>query len=233
MHLVYIDDSKDENSCCFSAIIIPSERWTEALDHLIAFRRQIKQSHGIYTTIELHATDWLGGRGNVAPQTVRRDERARIFQAALRHFTGLPDCSIINAHGLRRNDELLFERLCNRIQENMRRRDSRALIISDEGKNYDGLVRRMRRHNPITGRFGGVLSRPIDRIIEDLVYRKSERSLFIQAADFCAFSLLRMENPTPSIIQRGLQNAFLILDPVLVKQAYGGDPRRLGIIRSN
>lgn len=233
MHLVYIDDSKDEGSCCFSAIIIPAERWSEALDHLIAFRRQIKQSHGIYTTIELHATDWLGGRGTIAPHTVKRDERAKIFQAALRHFTGLPNCSIINAHGRRREDDLLFERLCNRIQMNMQKRGSRAILISDEGKNYDGLVRRMRRHNPIPGRYGGVLARPIDRIIEDIVYRKSERSLFIQAADFCAFSLLRMESPTPAILQRGLQNAFLTLDPVLVKQAYAGDPRKLGIIRSN
>lgn len=233
MHLVYIDDSKDDASCCFSAIIIPSERWNEALEHLIAFRRKIKESHGVYTTIELHATDWLGGRGNVAPQTVRRDERAIIFRDALEHFTALPGAAIINAHGPRREDATLFERLCNRIQRNMETKNSRALIISDEGKNYDGLVRRMRRHNPIPGRFGGVLSRPANRIIEDIVYRQSDRSLFIQAADFCAFSLLRMEAPTPAIIQRNLQDAFLSLDPVLVKQAFAADPRKLGIIRAN
>lgn len=70
-----------------------------------------------------------------------------------------------------------------------------------------------------------------DRIVEDLVYRKSERSLFIQAADFCAFSLLRMEAPTPATIGHGLQDAFMLLEPVLVKVAYATDPRRLGIIR--
>lgn len=233
MHLVYIDDSKDDVSCCFSAIIIPAARWADALDHLIAFRRRIKAEHGVYTTIELHATDWLGGRGNVAPLTIRRDVRATIFREALKHFVALPDCSIVNAHGRRNEDELLFERLCNRIQRNMERRDSRALLISDEGKIYDGIVRRMRRHNPIQGRFGGVLQKPISRIIEDIVYRQSERSLFIQAADFCAFSLLRMESPTESIIRRGLEDAFLLLEPVLVKQAFSGDPRRLGIIRAN
>lgn len=231
MHLVYIDDSKDEQSCCFSAIIIPADRWLEALDHLVAFRRAIKASHGVYSTIELHATDWIGGRGNVAPSTIRRDERARIFQSALQHITQLPDCSIINAHGRRREEDTLFERLCNRIQRNMQSRNSRAMIISDEGKNFDPIVRRMRRHNPIAGRYGGVLQRPLDRIVEDLVYRKSDRSYFIQAADFCAFSLLRMESPTAAILRHGLENAFLLLEPVLEKRAYGSDHRQLGIIR--
>jgi hypothetical protein len=110
---------------------------------------------------------------------------------------------------------------------------SRALIISDEGKSFDAMVRRLRRYNPIPSRFGGPpLHRPLDRIIEDLVYRKSERSLFIQAADFCAYSLLRMEAPTPAIIKRGLSEAFMVLEPVLEKRAYAGDPRGLGIIRA-
>lgn len=232
MHLVYIDDSKDEQSCCFSALILPADRWMEALDHLIAFRRSIKAEHGIYNTIELHATDWLGGRGNVAPHTVRRDVRAQIFRQALRHFTGLPGCSIINAHAPRGRLDTLFERLCNRLQANMTKQNSRAIIISDEGKSFDSLVRRMRRHNPIQGHFGGVLHRPLDRIIEDPVYRKSERSYFIQAADFCAFSLLRMEAPTDAIRRHGLQDAFMELRPVLERRAFAGDPRKLGIIRA-
>ena len=124
MHLVYVDDSKDEQSCCFSALILPADRWAEALDHLIAFRRGIKASHGVYTTIELHATDWLGGRGNVAPTTIRRDERAVIFRQALEHFTELPDLAIINAHGRRRQEITLFERLCNRLQPTWRRNEA-------------------------------------------------------------------------------------------------------------
>jgi hypothetical protein len=123
--------------------------------------------------------------------------------------------------------------MCNRIQTNMEKQKSRAIIISDEGKNYDGLVRRMRRYNPIPSRFGGVHHCPLDRIVEDLVYRKSERSLFIQAADFCAYALLRMEAPTPSIRTRGLEDAFLELKPVLERRAYAKDPRKLGIIRGD
>jgi hypothetical protein len=234
MHLVYVDDSKDERSCCFSAIIIPAERWSDALEHLITFRRAIKKLFGIYTTIELHATDWLGGRGNVAPTKILRSQRASIFRAALRHYAEIPACSIMNAHGQRSQDSLLFERLCNRIQTNMAKQKSRAIIISDEGKSYDSLVRRMRRYNPIPRRWGGgVVHCPLDRIVEDLVYRKSERSLFIQAADFCAYALLRMESPTQAIITRGLQNAFMELKPALERRAYAKDPRKLGIIRGD
>lgn len=231
MHLVYVDDSKDERSCCFSAIILPAARWSDALDHLITFRRRIRDEHGVYTTIEMHATDWIGGRGTIAPRTVRRDERAAIFREALVHFTALPEACIINAHASRRGERQLFERLCNRIQANMVAQDSRALIISDEGKNFDQQVRRMRRYNPIQGRYGGVLHRPLDRIVEDLVYRKSDRSLFIQAADFCAFSLLRMEAPTRLVERLGLADAFMSLEPILEKRAYARDPRGLGIIR--
>ena len=231
MHLVYIDDSKDEASCCFSAIIIPAVRWSDALNHLIAFRRSIKDSHGVYVRIELHATDWLGGRGNIAPTTVMRSERAVLFRKALEQIALIPECAIINAHGPRRQESVLFERLCNRVQRNMAARNSHAILISDEGKNFDGLVRKLRRHNPIQGRYGRLLDRPLDRIIEDIVYRKSDRSLFIQAADFCAFSLLRFEAPTPKIERMGLANAFLSLERVLEKRAYGADPRRLGIVR--
>lgn len=234
MHLVYVDDSKDDKTCCFSAIIIPADRWSDALDHLIHLRRTMKSVDGIYTTIELHATDWLGGRGNVAPTKILRSRRAAIFRIVLRHIAKLPDCSILNAHGRRSQDGLLFERLCNRLQTNMAKQKSRAIIISDEGKSYDSLVRRMRRHNPIPRRYGGgFVHRPLDRIVEDLVYRKSERSLFIQAADFCAYSLLRMEAPTPSITMRGLEDAFLELKPALELRAYAKDPRKLGIIRGD
>ena len=183
--------------------------------------------------LELHATDWLGGRGNVAPHVIVRSERAVLFREALKQIALLPDCSIITAHGRRSQELQLFERMCNRIQTNMTARDSHAMLISDEGKNFDGLVRRLRRYNPIPGRYGGTLARPLDRIIEDVVYRDSQKSLFIQAADFCAFSLLRFESPTPKIERLGLAEAFLILEGALEKRAYAADPRRLGIVRAS
>jgi hypothetical protein len=77
----------------------------------------------------------------------------------------------------------------------------------------------------------GAKNLPLDRIVEDIWYKDSAASFFVQAADFCAFSLLRFESPTPNVRRHGLQDAFRILDRALVKRAFAGDPKRLGIIR--
>ncbi|WP_374625470.1 DUF3800 domain-containing protein [Devosia sp.] len=70
---------------------------------------------------------------------------------------------------------------------------------------------------------------PADRILEDIVYRDSARSIFIQAADACAYALLRRERPIASKTVLGLDQSFFILERIMVKQAYGRDP--YGIIR--
>ncbi|QRM29605.1 DUF3800 domain-containing protein [Microvirga sp. VF16] len=236
MHLIYIDDSKDNVLCCFSALCIPANHWLQALNQLIEFRRSIRKSEGIFSSIEMHATDWIGGRGNIAHNTVLKITRARIFRLFLEEIIKLPQVQIFNACGSKKDEMILFERLLNRINVNMSKSNSSCIIFSDEGKNYDKLVRRMRRHNYIISKLGtwndGSTAKniPIEKIIEDPVYRDSSKSLLIQASDFCAFSLLRKEAPTPNTNKLGISDAFMLLEPVLVKQAYRKDP--LGIIRS-
>jgi hypothetical protein len=237
VHLVYMDDAKDERNLCFSALIVPAAVWNDALDHLIGMRQQMSASDGIYRAIELHATDWIGGRGNVARFVVAKGARARLFDYVLSCIARIPGIQIINAFGSRQSEMRLFERLMNRIDRNMRQSDSKTVIIADDGKNYDKLLRRMRRHNFIPSRFGHwetgspAKNIPAERILEDLIYRDSRRSLFVQAADFCAFALLRSESPTPATKRLNVHKSFRILEPALVKQAFGNDPSRMGIIR--
>lgn len=237
MHLVYIDDSKDERNICFSAIIVPAADWMNCLDHLIGMRRAMRSSDGIYMKKELHATDWLGGRGNIAPDPIPKGARARLFQFVLSAIVRMPSVQIINAHSAKCNEMQLFERLLNRINRFASKADSHAIIFSDEGKNYDSLLRRLRRHNPVPSAYGlwqaGVSAKniPVEHILEDIVYRDSANNYFIQAADFCAFALLRYENPTEAIKKHGLERAFETLTNVMVRQAYSKDPKKLGIIR--
>lgn len=238
MNLVYVDDSKDEKSICFSGLIIPVSRWLEAFDFLISMRREMNKSHGIYTRLELHATDWLGGRGTVAPKTVVRSERVKLFNYVLEQIIRLPEVSILNAHGPRACEDELFKRLMQRVENNASKKGTHAIVISDEGKNYDHLLRKMRRHNYIPSAqgawAGGFTSKniPAKHLIEDIVYRDSKRSLFIQAADFCAYSLLRFESPTPRATRMGFDQSFLKLEPALLKIAFRADPHKLGIIRA-
>ena len=218
--------------------MIPATKWLAAFDHLIAMRRAMKASHGIYTRTELHATDWLGGRGNVAPNTVRRMERMALFDFVLDSLVKLPDVAIFNAHAPRAAEETLFKYLVQRIENTVKARKDQGIIISDEGKNYDHLLRKMRRINYIPSALGawegGETSKniPATNVVEDIVYRDSRRSLFIQAADFCAFSLLRFENPTMKAKTMGFDQSFLRLDGALFKRAFAADPRKLGIIRA-
>lgn len=228
MHLVYVDDSKGDRYVCFSAIAIPVASWNDALEHLIRLRREMFASDGIYITKELHATDWLGGRGSVASRFVPKAARARLFKFMLDGIADLPNAQIFNAYGHKTQEERLFERLLNRIHINMTAKESHALIISDEGKNYDFMLRRLRRVNFVSFRGRPARNDPLNRIVEDISYRDSARSYFIQAADFSAFSLLRFKHPTPNIEKYGLAQAFRILDRALVKNANYQDP--LGII---
>lgn len=237
MHIVYVDDSKDAKHLCFSAIMLPADQWMQALDHLIGMRRAMNLSDGIYTSKELHATDWLGGRGKVAAYPVPKGTRVRLFDYALSAIAKIPSVSIFNAFGDHANETILFQRLIQRMHNKVHKRGSHAIIVSDNGKNYDGLLRRMRRFNPVPSAFGGwptgsfTKDIPADRVLEDIVYRDSSKSHFIQAADFCAFSLLPYEAPTVKAVSYGYNRSFDILRPVLFTEAFKKDPRKLGIIR--
>jgi hypothetical protein len=237
MHLVYIDDSKDGSRLAFSGICVPSEQWHAALDHLIGMRRQMKVSDGVYTSVEHHATDWIGGRGNIAPWLVPKGARARLFEYALSCFVCLPGVQLFNAFGSLKNEFTLIERLLNRIQANMTEAGSRAILLCDEGKSYDHVLRKHRRINHIPSKLGdwgaGAPTKdiPVKLILEDLVYRDSARSYFIQAADFCAYALMRREIPTPATTRLGIVNSFRTLEQICVKKAFAKDPAKLGIIR--
>lgn len=235
MHFVYIDDSKDTAIACFSALIVPADGWRDSLDWLLETKRAMRDAYGIYMRKEIHATDWNGGKGKIAPNLIRKPVRASLFNYFLSGIARMPGARLINAAVPLAQEDRAFEYLLNRINMNMKRSGSRAVIFNDEGKDYDGLLRKMRRHNPISSRFGswpgGATTQniTIDRILEDIVYRDSKKSLFVQAADCCGYALLRRENPIPSKTALGLDKSFYILEPIMVKAAFSSDP--YGIIR--
>jgi hypothetical protein len=110
-------------------------------------------------------------------------------------------------------------------------------MICDEGKEgiYTRLARKMVVFNPIPSNQGewapGAATRniPLDRIIEDPIFKKSHNSYFVQLADFCAYALLRREVQIASKNRYGLHQCFDVLSPVLLKAACRTDPD--GIIR--
>ena len=238
MHLVYIDDSHDEELCIFSALCLPAAEWRECFEQIRTFRKNLKEKYGIFVYKELHAWKFVSGRGLISKQVVAKFQRCEIFREVLRLATELPGAHLFNACFPEKQDEKAFERLLNRVERTMQSWDSRAILISDKGKEaaYTRLARRMRVYNPIPSAFGTWLDTgqsykniPLTRIIEDPFFKDSEQSYFIQLADFCAYALLRRERPVLTKSRYGLDKAFDLLKPILVTEATRKDPD--GIIR--
>ena len=70
---------------------------------------------------------------------------------------------------------------------------------------------------------------PIERIVEDPFFKRSDQSYFVQLADLCAYALLRRERPLESKVKYGIDRVFAVLSSVLVREASARDAE--GIIR--
>jgi uncharacterized protein DUF3800 len=72
---------------------------------------------------------------------------------------------------------------------------------------------------------------PVERVIEDPVFKQSHQSYFIQLADCVAFSLLKREvAPTPLVKKYGIHRMFeRHVAAVCLRPASPKDP--LGIVR--
>ena len=113
-----------------------------------------------------------------------------------------------------------------------------AMIFADEGREQEltKVFRKMTVFNPIPSQFGtwsegSSKSIPLERIIEDPVFKKSHQSFFIQLADCAAFALLKRESiATPNIQKYGIEKFFdQCLAKVCYRPATPKDP--LGIVR--
>jgi hypothetical protein len=116
---------------------------------------------------------------------------------------------------------------------------ARATIFADEGREHEitKALRKMHVFNPIPSQRGawasGKATKNIttDRIIEDPVFKRSDRSYFIQLADCVAYALLKSEvPPTPVIKKYDIPEMFeKALAGVCFTHAAPRDP--LGIVR--
>lgn len=237
VHFVYIDDSGDETVRAYSALAIADVDWKDTFARIKEYRRELKRRYGIFVTEELHATDFVAGRGRVSTHVVAKGTRCRIFRETLAFVAQFRGVRLFNAIAPKANESLIFERLMNRMNTNMRKSGSNALIIHDHGKDYTSLVRRLCVYNPIQSMYGRWPSGkthkniPLDNILEDIMFRDSARSYFIQLVDFCAYALFRSEYPLPSKTKYNLDQAFTELHGVCIPACFSGDPKGLGIIR--
>lgn len=236
MYLVYIDDAYRKGYYCFSALAIHDGAWRDAFDRIKQWRHRLRDTQGILVHKELHAVELVAGRGRISSTTVGKWHRCGIYKSGLALLTTLPTAKVFNACSSW-SPEQSFERLLNRINRTMQAWNDRAILICDEGDEpgFTRLARKMHVYNPIPSQFGawqdGKRARhiPIERIVEDPIFKKSNRSYFVQLADFCAYAILQKENPHPARKRYGLHESWQITRPLFVTQASPRDPD--GIIR--
>ena len=227
-----------EKTRAFSAVAVPAENWKKVFASIKEYRRGLKDKHKIFVTVEWHASEFVGGRGRIAPVVIPKGLRCAIFRDVLCMVATRPGVRMFNAMAPRMHERLIFERLIMRINNTMKTWKSNALIVHDEGKDYTPMVRRMGVYNPIQSKYGawddGNLYKdiPVERILEDIFFRDSADSYFIQLADFCAYALFRSEHPlSPPKAKYQLETAFNGLDGILTPECFGKDPKKRGIIR--
>src|SRR5580700_718405 len=117
--------------------------------------------------------------------------------------------------------------IMNRINRTAKVEKQHVILICDQGQEaeFTRRMRKMRVHNLIPSKFeawqGGqqVKNMPASQILEDPFFKDSRSSYFIQAVDFCAYALLRMEHPIPSRTQLGYDTMYEELRPIVVAAA--------------
>ena len=115
----------------------------------------------------------------------------------------------------------------------------RAIIFADEGREAEitKVMRKMSVFNPIPSQFGkwkagsATQNIPVERVIEDPIFKKSHQSFFLQLADCVAFALLKREVAlTPNIKKYGIHKMFEErLSGICYRHASPKDP--FGIVR--
>lgn len=238
MHIIYIDSSNDEKIVVHTAIAVPVESWHSTFNKLKTYRKKINQEYGIYIYKELHAWKFVSGRGQISHKVVTKYQRSIIFNEIIDLIESIPDLRVFNSLAPKCKESVGFEWLLNRINRSLKEWNSHGILVCDEGNeaSITKQVRRMSVYNPLPSKFGvwfesGEKSKniPLEFIIEDPVFKQSDKSYFIQLSDFVAYALLRREMPIESKTKYGYHESFNRLNGVLVKEATKKDPE--GIIR--
>jgi hypothetical protein len=231
--VVYLDESMQGTMVVTAAILIPASVWNKALDHQVATRKLLRHARGVFVSKEIHASEFVSGRGRYSKFGESKADRADIFKTLLDRHALIPGmrlfCVVCEN---KKQQNWGFERLLNRIQRYCEPLNGTFILAPDIGFDwlYTKLSRKLRRYNPVPNSGNlGYTSLPVYRLIEDPLFLDSKKSFFIQSADAIAYALLRNERPRsddPFGIDQYFKNTMA---DVMVKEANRKDP--LGIIR--
>ncbi|MDQ3288248.1 MAG: DUF3800 domain-containing protein [Pseudomonadota bacterium] len=251
MFVMYVDESGDPGMkgsptryFMLSGVVIHELTWIPALDALVAYRAKMRGRFGLKLREEIHAAHFISKPGSLG--RIRRHDRLTMLRHFADEIARLQGISIINVIVDKQGKpesydpfEKGWQALIQRFENTIRHRNFPSQVNADErGMIYPdglpmqkltGLMRRMRRHNPVPSQVGGFRSLLLTKVVEDPVYRDSRHSLFVQAADLAAFLLYQNTVPNAYMKKSGGWKYFDRLGPVMCTSASANDPQ--GIVR--
>lgn len=249
MHLIYVDESGDcgllnspSRYFILTGLVVHELRWHTYLNELIEFRRQMREKYGLRLREEFHAAAFINDPGDLV--RIKRHDRLAMIRAFADTLASMTDINFINVvidkHGKSKDYDVFdmaWKALIQRFENTISRHhfpgpsnsDERGIILSDDSdrKKITGLIRQLRRYNPIPSKTGFSTSYrnlPLLYTIEDPNFRDSAHSYFIQAADLAAFLLYQRLAPNTYMRKNSGQNYFQRLKPVLCLYASTKDP---------
>lgn len=243
---MYVDESGDPGLTgsptrffTLSGLVVHELRWRDVLNHFLLFRRRMRASFGLKLREEIHAARFIAKPGSL--QRIPRKDRLTILRHFADEIARVPDVAVINVCVDKQGKaptydvhEQAWMALIQRFENTITHRnfpgptnpDDRGMIFPD-GQPVGALqrlIRRMRVYNPIPSMYGGYRMLQLVQIVEDPSFRDSANSLYIQAADLCAYLAYQLHAPNQYMRKSGGSSYFRRLSPVLCRAASKQDP---------
>jgi hypothetical protein len=200
--VVYVDDSGNQDvGILWTALAIPLDLWSEYLGRWRNFRRTLANQHGVPSTFELHAQEWLsqrptkelegeqaklalGSNGEILPilearKAARRRLRFEIYEKGLKTIGTFAEAHVLTVYkpGRKGKTGLYADLLCF-LEEFLAREKAYAVVLVDGGHDSGAKLHGCHRSLAIKTR----------RIVEDAGLRRSHESHLLQMVDWCAYS---------------------------------------------
>lgn len=251
---MYVDESGDPGMAnspttlfCLTGLVVHETDWQPCLSALLGYRAQMRTQFGLKLREEIHAGELLTRPGSLA--RIAKHDRLTILRKLMDAAEQLP-IRVINVVVDKSLHSSPYDPFAAAWQSLIQRFENTIAFQNFPGpangldtglilpyqtdtKKLRGLVRQMRRYNPIPNSGGGggegYRQLPIAKVIEDPVFKDSAESLFIQTADCICYMLYQSIIPNKYIQKQTGHGYFRRLDKVLCREASRNDPN--GIVR--
>jgi len=161
VRIYYVDESYDAQKFCLSAVGIRHSEWKACFEAIREYRKQIKTDHGVLLRKEIHASEFVAGRGRLGDRMLNKWLRSRIFFGLLELASSFPQVTVFNVCLDNANHDdaqmIAWDRLTNRIertaryhetQEQPHRRQLASLVQGLTVEQKDSLERRLMSYHP-------------------------------------------------------------------------------------